>query len=92
MSDKPLHRQALDHLGHAALGFVAAAPLLLLGIDNWRGLAAALVVAGWGGVARELGQIHNAENKRHWHLDRTYDVLGHLPGGILVWILGSWVL
>jgi len=75
--DQPLH----------AFAAVLILSLLVMPLPSF---IAFPLVAMLAGTYREISQMRRAEVKNYWHRDRTWDVLGHAPGGIIVWLVGWW--
>ena len=81
-------KQLVDQLGHSFGGFVMTLPMLSLQNDSWWGLFANVTTSMLAGLYREIDQMRRSD--KGWYWDRTLDVLGHAPGGVLVWGIACW--
>jgi hypothetical protein len=76
----PWFKQLIDQLGHTAGGLLMLTPLLL----PLPHLITFPLVAMLAGLYREIDQMRRSKDRGFWYWDRTWDVLGHAPGGLVI--------
>lgn len=84
LDDVDWRKEAIDHVGHAALGMLWCLPWVPVMLGGaWWLVFPAMAQAGVGGWIRERFQMHRQADDTMGS-KRWVDVAAHVPGGLLL--------